>query len=91
MLSEREVVLLLHENGGSLALPQLKKHFKEALPRFGGEEMKHLRDIVKKVAKLDKRADGSYAVLKDTTMREYALESAAFLSSYLEAPHSVRV
>jgi len=72
LLSERDVVMLLHEKG-ALALPRLIKHFKEVLPSFGAEEKKYLQDIIKKVAKLDKRADGSYAVLKDTTMHEYGL------------------
>ena len=72
--------MLLHEKG-ALALPQLIKHFKEVLPSLGAEIRKHLQDIIKKVAKLDKRADGSYsfscmvayAVLKDSTMHEYGL------------------
>ena len=70
--------MLLHEKG-ALALPQLIKHFKEVPPSFGAEVRKHLQGIIKKVAKLDKRADGSYscmvayAVLKDSTMHEYGL------------------
>ena len=69
--------MLLHEAGGSLALPQLLKHLKDALPHFGSNEKQALKEILRRVARRDSRDSVVYAVLKDTTMREYALESAA--------------
>ena len=72
--NERDVVMLLHEKG-AVALPTLIKHFKDVLSCFGAQEKTYLQDVLKKVAKLDKRADGSYAVLKDNTIDKYRLRS----------------
>ena len=60
MLSEREV-MLLHEAGGSLALPQLLKHLKEALPHFGSNEKQALKEILRRVARRDSRDSVVYA------------------------------
>ena len=57
MLSEREVVMLLHEAGGSLALPQLLKHLKDAFPHFGSNEKLALKEILRRVARRDSRID----------------------------------
>jgi hypothetical protein len=72
-VSERDVVMLLHEKG-AMSLKELTSYFKE-LNRLA-EEKKQLQEIIKRVAKLDKRGGVAMAVLKEATIFEYKLGGA---------------
>lgn len=69
-VSERDVVMLLHEKG-AMSLKDLTSHFKE-LNRLP-EEKKHLKEIINRVAKLDKRGEVAQVLLKGETIFNYNL------------------
>jgi len=69
-VSQRDVVMLLHEKG-AMNLRELTSYFKEF--NKSADEKKHLQEIIKRVAKLDKRGGVAHAVLKEATIFEYKL------------------
>ena len=80
MVSERDVVMWLHEHG-TVPLSQLYNHFKARFLPFGETEKKYLQDVIIKVAKQIIAGGSQYAMLKDNILSEYGLNKGGEDSS----------